>query len=133
MMIDTLPDASTSVNMFGMSMCCPPVLTGPIGEDDATELADLLKALADPARLRLVSLIAASPAGEVCACDLAEPLGRSQPTVSHHLGQLVKAGVLRREQRGRWAWFSVDTDRLAAICGALWPAGEAQVNSLNIG
>lgn len=130
MMLDMLPDASMSVNMFDMSMCCPPVLAGPIGEDDATELADLLKALADPARLRLVSLIAASPTGEVCACDLAEPLGRSQPTVSHHLGQLVKAGVLRREQRGRWAWFSVDTDRLAAICAALWPTGEAQENSL---
>lgn len=99
--------------------CCPPLLGTPLSEDEAVELAALLKALADPARLRLVSIIAASPEGEVCACDLAPPLGRSQPTVSHHLGQLVKAGVLVREQRGRWAWFRLADDRLQSLRDAL--------------
>jgi ArsR family transcriptional regulator, arsenate/arsenite/antimonite-responsive transcriptional repressor len=99
--------------------CCPQVLAAPLDEAAATELATLLKALADPARLRLVSIIAAAPEGEACACDLAEPLGRSQPTVSHHLSQLVRAGILEREQRGRWAWFRVDHARLAEAARAL--------------
>ncbi|HSL59200.1 MAG TPA: metalloregulator ArsR/SmtB family transcription factor [Acidimicrobiales bacterium] len=100
-------------------LCCPPLLSAPLDEDDATELADLLKALADPARLRLVSMVAASPTGEICACDLPEPLGRSQPTVSHHLSQLVKAGILEREQRGKWAWFRLRRARLAGLVDAL--------------
>ena len=100
-----------------VELCCTPLLGAPITEDEAVELAALLKALADPARLRLVSLIAA--AGEACACDLYAPLDRSQPTVSHHLTQLVKAGILEREQRGKWAWFSLRSDRLEAICSAL--------------
>ena len=99
--------------------CCPPLLAAPLSEDDAAELAGLLKALADPARLRLVSIIAASETGEVCACDLPEPLERSQATVSHHLSQLVKAGVLEREQRGKWAWFRVRDNRIAALRNAL--------------
>lgn len=100
-------------------VCCPPLLQAPLAEDDAAELAGLLKALADPVRLRLVSMVAAAPTGEVCACDLPEPLGRSQPTVSHHLSQLVQAGILQREQRGRWAWFRLRHDRLAGIVAAL--------------
>ncbi|MEZ5382381.1 MAG: metalloregulator ArsR/SmtB family transcription factor [Microthrixaceae bacterium] len=99
--------------------CCPALVGSLLDEADAIELADLLKALADPARLRLVSLIAASTGGEACACDLTEPLGRSQPTVSHHLGQLVKAGIVTREQRGRWAWFRLRTERLDALATAL--------------
>jgi ArsR family transcriptional regulator, arsenate/arsenite/antimonite-responsive transcriptional repressor len=98
--------------------CCPP-LAAPLAEAAAVELAQLLKALADPARLRLVSIIAASPGGEACACDLSAPLGRTQPTVSHHLGQLVRAGILEREQRGRWAWFRVRPERLRALREAL--------------
>jgi ArsR family transcriptional regulator, arsenate/arsenite/antimonite-responsive transcriptional repressor len=85
------------------------------------ELAQVLKALADPVRLRLVSIIASAPSGEVCACELAAPLGRSQPTVSHHLSQLVSAGLLEREQRGRWAWFSVRAEALAGVCAVLVP------------
>ncbi len=100
-----------------LELCCTPLLSAPIGEDEAVELAALLKALADPARLRLVSIIA--NAGEACACDLYAPLDRSQPTVSHHLTQLVKAGILEREQRGRWAWFRLRGDRLEQICNAL--------------
>ena len=97
--------------------CCPPRLGPTLSEDDAVELATALKALADPVRLRLVNLVAA--AGEVCACDLPELLGRAQPTVSHHLSILVKAGLLRRQQRGKWAWFRLEADRLQAMCAAL--------------
>lgn len=99
--------------------CCPPLLVAPLSEDDASDLADVLKALADPARLRLVSLIAASPEGEACACNLTGPLDRSQATVSHHLSQLTRAGILEREQRGKWAWFRLSRHRLAEICVAL--------------
>lgn len=93
-----------------------------LSEDDAGELASLLKALADPARIRLVSIVANSPSGEVCACDLPGALNRSQPTVSHHLGQLVKAGILNREQRGKWAWFTLRFEQLKALRAALGDA-----------
>ena len=119
MMIKTMTEDSISVNMcFVDPTCCPP-LHDPLDEDDATELAGLLKALADPARLRLLSIIASADDGWACACDLAAPLGRSQPTVSHHLTTLVKAGLLEREQRGKWAWFRVRSDRLDDLRGAL--------------
>lgn len=111
----TTSDAPSEV----AAICCPPMLRQPINEQEATELADVLKAIADPARLRLISIIASSPDGEACACDLAEPLGRAQPTVSHHLTQLVKAGLLAREQRGKWAWFRLNADRVAQICNCL--------------
>jgi ArsR family transcriptional regulator, arsenate/arsenite/antimonite-responsive transcriptional repressor len=100
---------------------CPLLLAAPLSEAEASELADVLKALADPARLRLLSIIASSPDGEACACNLADPVGRSQPTVSHHLSQLVRAGILEREQRGKWAWFRVSTETMASICAALAP------------
>ena len=110
---------STTATTTEAAICCPPMFRTPINEDQATELADVLKAMADPARLRLISIIASSPGGEACACDLAEPLGRSQPTVSHHLTQLVRAGLLTREQRGKWAWFRLNADRVAQICDCL--------------
>lgn len=100
-------------------LCCPPLLTAPLDEDQAADLSVVLKALADPARLRLVSIMACSPTGEVCACDLPELIDRSQPTVSHHLSQLVKAGIVEREQRGKWAWFRLRPDQLAALQAAL--------------
>lgn len=100
-------------------LCCPPVTTAALDEAAATELAGVLKALADPVRLRLVSLIAAAPTGELCACDLPALLDRSQPTVSHHLTQLVRAGLIDREQRGKWAWFRIRPDGFAAIRAAL--------------
>ena len=90
-----------------------------ISEEDATEVASVMKALADPARLRLLSMIATSPNGEACSCDLVEPLGRSQPTVSHHLSQLVESGILEREPRGRWAWFRLNPDTLTQVCRIL--------------
>lgn len=98
--------------------CCPP-LHDSLDEDAAGDLAAVLKALADPARLRLLSIIGAAEGGWACACDLHQPLGRSQPTVSHHLSTLVRAGLLEREQRGKWAWFRVRPDRLADIRSAL--------------
>ncbi|MCP4434849.1 MAG: helix-turn-helix transcriptional regulator [Actinomycetia bacterium] len=99
--------------------CCTP-LDGPLlDEAEAEEMALVMKALADPVRLRLLSLIANSPTGETCACDLATPLGRSQPTVSHHLTLLTKAGLIEREQRGKWAWFRARADRLAEVSDAV--------------
>ena len=99
--------------------CCAPLLAGALTEDEADELAAAFKVLADPARLRLLSLVAAPPAGEACACDLTEPLGRTQPTVSHHLSVLVDAGLLTREKRGKWAWFRPVPERLAVLRDAL--------------
>ena len=97
--------------------CCQPLLATAIDEDEAAALAGGFKVLADPARLRLLSLIAA--AGEACACDLVAPLGRSQPTVSHHLSVLVDAGLLTRTQRGKWAWYRVVPERLAVLRDAI--------------
>jgi ArsR family transcriptional regulator len=102
--------------------CCPPLLGPSLDEADAEALAATLKALADPVRLRLVNLIAASPDGEACACDLPAQLDRSQPTISHHLSLLAKAGIVEREQRGRWAWFALRSEQLTALCLALDPA-----------
>lgn len=114
--LGTDPDPGADVAGPG---CCTP-LSGPVlDEDEAHELAGLMKALADPVRLRVLSLIAHSPEDEVCACDLATPLGRSQPTVSHHLSVLAKAGLVEREQRGKWAWFRVRPERLAQIADAV--------------
>lgn len=100
-------------------LCCPPLTESVLDDDQAAELASLLKALADPVRIRLVSLLAAAPTGELCACDLPALLDRAQPTVSHHLSQLVKAGIIDREQRGKWAWFRLRPERLGEVCAAL--------------
>lgn len=94
---------------------CPPLLQATIDRDQAEELAAALKVLADPARLRLLSLIQAQPDGEACACHLIEPLGLSQPTVSHHLKVLHSAGLVTREQRGSWAYFRVVPEALASL------------------
>jgi ArsR family transcriptional regulator, arsenate/arsenite/antimonite-responsive transcriptional repressor len=102
-----------------ITACCEPVLESTLDPAQAEELAAGFKVLADPVRLRLLSLIAAAPDAEACACDLVGPLGRSQPTVSHHLGVLTGAGLLTREQRGRWAYFRVDPARLAVLRDAL--------------
>ena len=108
--------------MDPVELCCAPLTAGVLDERDAEELAGLFKVLADPARLRLLSLVAAGADGEACACDLVEPVGKSQPTVSHHLSLLVDAGLLTREKRGRWAWYRVVPERLAALREALAPA-----------
>lgn len=99
--------------------CCPALDGGVLDEAGAESLAATLKVLADPVRLRLISMLVATEGGEICACDLPSALGRSQSTISHHLTQLVNAGVLSREQRGKWAWFRLQPGRLAEIATAL--------------
>ncbi len=99
--------------------CCPSGLTAPMDRDTAESVAKLLKAVADPARLQLLALLKSSPGGESCVCDLTAPLGLSQPTVSHHLRVLTKAGLVERESRGTWAWYSVNAERLAELSDLL--------------
>jgi ArsR family transcriptional regulator, arsenate/arsenite/antimonite-responsive transcriptional repressor len=98
-----------------ISATCPPLLQGPLPAAEADRLAVLLKALADPARLRLLSLLQAQPGNEACVCHLTEPLGLSQPTVSHHLKVLLQAGLVERDQRGSWAFYRVVPGALAAL------------------
>lgn len=95
--------------------CCPRVVQGFLSRADAEELATAFKALADPARLRLLSFIAAQPDGEACVCHLTTPVGLSQPTVSHHLKLLYDAGLLAREKRGTWVYYRVVPDRLETL------------------
>jgi ArsR family transcriptional regulator len=97
--------------------CCPSVLDAPLDEAQAADLARAFAALSDPVRLRLLSLIA--DAGEVCACELLEPLGKAQPTVSHHTKALADAGLIVGEKRGRWVWWSIVPDRVAILADAL--------------
>ena len=99
--------------------CCTPVRTDVLDEDQAELLAHSFAALADPIRLRLLSHIAASGSVEVCACDLVEPSGRSQPTVSHHMKILVDAGLVEREKRGLWVWYKLVPSRLDALRSVL--------------
>ncbi len=106
-----MPAAKTR-SLVADASCCAPLQASVLGEASATALAPAFAALADPARLRLLSLIATAPAGEACACDLIEPIGKSQPTVSHHLKVLVDAGLIHREKRGVWAWYRPNTDKL---------------------
>jgi ArsR family transcriptional regulator len=94
---------------------CAPLLQEPLDAEGAAQLAGALKAIADPARLRLLSLIQAQPEHEACVCHLTAPLGLSQPTVSHHLKVLLQAGLVEREQRGSWAYFRVREEPLAAL------------------
>jgi ArsR family transcriptional regulator len=99
--------------------CCTPLLREPLAADQAQSLARLLKALADPVRLRLVSMVAAHEGGEACVCELTEPLGLTQPTISHHLKILVDAGILTRDKRGVWAYYAVLPGTLSALSSVL--------------
>src|SRR6185295_19346423 len=99
--------------------CCASVLRSRLRRDDAEELATAFKAIADPGRLRLLSFIAAQPDAEACVCNLIEPLGLSQPTVSHHLKVLTDAGLLARERRGTWMFYRLVLDRVEALRQAL--------------
>lgn len=96
-----------------IEVCCAPLAASTLSEHEADDLAAAFKVLADPARLRLLSMIAS--AGEACACELVEPLGRSQPTVSHHLAVLTDAGLVDREKRGKWAYYRLRPERLALL------------------
>ena len=99
--------------------CCAPLLRRRLGRDDADALATAFKAIADPGRLRLLSFIAGQPGAEACVCHLVEPLGLSQPTVSHHLKVLTEAGLLERERRGTWMFYRLVPDRIEALRQAL--------------
>jgi ArsR family transcriptional regulator len=105
--------------------CCPPVLQGRLGQVAAERIAVAFKALADPARLRLLSFIAAQPSGEACVCHLMKPLAIGQPTVSHHLKVLHDAGLLTRDRRGTWVYYRIVPERLAALRDALLLPQEA--------
>ncbi len=99
--------------------CCAPLLREPLTPGQAADLARTLKALADPTRLRLVSMVAAHDGGEACVCDLTEPLGLTQPTVSHHLKILVDAGIFTRDKRGVWAYYALRPEALQALADIL--------------
>jgi ArsR family transcriptional regulator, arsenate/arsenite/antimonite-responsive transcriptional repressor len=99
--------------------CCAPLLREPITPGQAAELTRLLKALADPTRLRLVSMVAAHEGGEACVCDLTGPLGLTQPTISHHLKILVDAGIFTRDKRGVWAYYALVPRALSALADVL--------------
>jgi ArsR family transcriptional regulator, arsenate/arsenite/antimonite-responsive transcriptional repressor len=99
---------------LGLVSCCRPLTTPALSDEESTATAALFRALADPARVRIVNLLATAD-GPVCACEFEPALGLSQPTVSHHLRKLTDAGLLEREQRGKWAYFSLDGDALTRI------------------
>ena len=111
--------ASQATARSTTKVCCGTARDIPLYERDADELATAFAALADPVRLRLLSLISSAPGGEVCACDLVTPIGKSQPTVSHHLRILFESGLVGREKRGVWVWYWADNDRLAQIADRL--------------
>jgi ArsR family transcriptional regulator len=95
------------------------VLTAPLDAAEAAELATGFTALSDPVRLRVLSILAASPEGEVCVCEFVEPLGKSQPTISHHMKILSEAGLVQGDRRGKWVWYSLNRDRLGQLRAAL--------------
>jgi ArsR family transcriptional regulator, arsenate/arsenite/antimonite-responsive transcriptional repressor len=111
----------TCVNIESMKLskpallCCPPLLAGRLTSDEATYLAASFRVLSEPVRLQMLSLIAAQPSKEVCACELAEPLGLSQPTVSHHLKVMYEVGLLERERRGTWIYYRILPEKLAIL------------------
>jgi len=107
--------------------CCTPLGQAPLGQGRAEQLARRLKALADPGRLRLLSLLMAAPEGEACTCDLTEPLGLAQPTVTHHLKKLAEAGLVVGERRGQWTYYRVQPEAMADTARALAPAATLSV------
>jgi len=114
-----MPDAATIVPSDDLTSSCSPLTDGVIDTASATRLAAIFKSLGDPARVKLLSLIAASDTGEACVCDLTAPLGLSQPTVSHHMKTLVETGLVDREQRGKWAYYRVNRDALDRVAGLI--------------
>ncbi len=99
--------------------CCEPLTHEPLGADQAAELSRRVKVLADPARLRVLSVLLTAEGGEVCTCDLVDPLGLSQPTVTHHLQRLASVGLVTGHRRGRWTWYRVERAALDAISSVL--------------
>lgn len=114
-----MPSATVPVAPSGVAACCSPLTGGVIDNATAEHLAAMFKALADPARVKLLSLIAASDGGEACICDLTGPLELTQPTVSHHMKLLVDTGLVSRDQRGKWAYYRVNDDALDRMATAI--------------
>src|SRR5690348_2967343 len=108
-------DSRQSEDRRDRMTCCTPIVSGLLDVAESESLARLLKALADPTRLRLVSIVAGAEGGEACVCELTEPVGLTQGTVSHHMKVLVDAGILTREQRGKWAYFAIVPDALNSL------------------
>lgn len=118
-----MPTPLPMIQPDDLAACCSPVTGGVVSDDAAQTLAKMFKALGDPTRVKLLSLIAASEDGEACICDMTEPVGLSQPTVSHHMKLLVEAGLAIREQRGKWAYYRVTPGVLGSLASALAPVG----------
>ena len=113
--------STTTLPLLGsdLASCCSPLAGGVLDDEAAERLARVFRALGDRHRVRLLSLIAAADGGEACICDLTEPVGLAQPTVSHHMKQLVEAGLVTREQRGKWAYYRVVSEATTALSDAL--------------
>jgi ArsR family transcriptional regulator len=115
-----------------LAACCSPLTSGVLDDEAAERIARVFRALGDRNRVRLLSLIAAADGGEACICDLTAPVGLSQPTVSHHMKQLVEAGLVARDQRGKWAYYRVVPETIAALGSALaGPAGSGAAGVKN--
>lgn len=104
-----------TVDPADVEACCPSVLAAPLDTVEAETLAKGFSALGDPVRLRLLSMLADAPSGEICVCDFVGPIGRSQGTISHHLKILSEAGLVHGDRRGKWVWYSLDRARLAEL------------------
>lgn len=111
--------ADVTATAAGTVCCTGPLVKEPLGRTDAEQLSSTLKALADPARLRLLSIVASSEGQEACVCDLIEPVGLAQPTVSHHLKILTEAGFLTRSKRGTWAYYRLQPEALTDLARLL--------------
>lgn len=110
---------TATLELTDATACCPSVLSAPLDAAEAAALALGFSALADPVRLQVLSILAAAPDGEVCVCDIVGPLGKSQPTVSHHMKILAEAGLVHGERRSKWVYYSLDRARLAALRSAI--------------
>ena len=110
-----MPKSLLVLSPSDTTVCCPPLSREPLSRDQAEQVAPLLKALADPVRLRLMSLVASHPGGEACVCDLTGAFDLSQPTISHHLKVLHESGLLDREKRGVWVYYRARTGALANL------------------
>lgn len=117
-----MPKPLPLIEPLSAQPCCAPLAAAPLTKQEAADFAGRLKALADPSRLRLVSLLMASADREACTCDLIEPLGLSQPTVTHHLKKLLDAGLITAERRGVWTYYAVVPAELRRIAEVLTPS-----------
>jgi ArsR family transcriptional regulator len=122
-MSKTGPTVLTRPEFPAAASCCPPLVSRALSASQADDLAQVLKALADPTRLRLVSMVAAHQNGEACVCELTDPLGLTQPTISHHLKILVDAGIFTRSQRGKWAFYAIVPAALNDLAAVLTVGG----------